>query len=159
MARKRDLLSLVGLLVHAGKAVRPGRAYVRQLIDLGSTASHNDHYVRINCEARADLEWRHLFLETWNGVAMMTANSREVPDIVLTSDASGNWCCGAYSGGKWFMLPWSTKFQSCHITVKELAPPRSSGGKTGGEDNTSKIRQLSSGCNYQRGHVQKPPSR
>ena len=106
--RKRDLLSLVGLLVHAGKAVRPGRAYVRRLIDLGSTASHNDNYVRINREARANLEWWHLFLETWNGVAMMTADSREVPYIVLTSDASGNWGCGALSGGKWFMLPWST---------------------------------------------------
>ena len=104
--RKRDLLSLVGLLVRAGKAMRPGRAYVRRLIDLGgSTASHNDHYVRINREARADLEWRHLVLESWNGVALMTANSREVPDMVLTSDASGNWGCGAYSGGKWFMLP------------------------------------------------------
>ena len=95
---------------------------MRRLIDLGSTASHNDHYVRINREARAVLEWRHLFLETWNGVAMTMADSREVPDIVLTSDASGNWGCGSYSGGKWFMLPWSTKFQNCHITVKELAP-------------------------------------
>ena len=122
VASCRGLLSLVGLLVHAGKAVRPGRAYMRRLIDLGSTASHNDHYICINREARADLEWLYLFLETWNGVAMMTANSREVPDIVLTSDASGSWGCGAYSGGKWFMLPWSTKFQSCHITVKELAP-------------------------------------
>ena len=136
VARKRDLLSLVGQLVHAGKAVRPGRAYVRRLIDLGSTASHNDHNICINREARADLEWWHLFLERWNGVAMMTADSREVPDIVLTSDASGNWGCGAYSGGKWFMLPWSIKFQSCHITVKDWHSswwPRSSGGKNLGE--------------------------
>ena len=27
--RKRDLLSLIGLLTHAGKAIKPGRAYVR----------------------------------------------------------------------------------------------------------------------------------
>ena len=32
--KKRDLLSLIGLLSHASKTVRPGREYVRRLINL-----------------------------------------------------------------------------------------------------------------------------
>ena len=120
--RKRDLLSLIGLLTHAGKAVKPGRAYVRRLIDLSSVASQLDHFIRINREARADLEWWHHFLGRWNGVAMMTAGKNRAPDIVVTSDASGSWGCGTYSGSQWFQPPWSNAFVGCHITVKELAP-------------------------------------
>ena len=41
---------------------------------------------------------------------------------VLTSDASGNWGCGAYSGPHWFMLPWTGSIADYHITVKELIP-------------------------------------
>ena len=112
--RKRDLLSLIGLLTHAGKAVKPGRVYVRRLIDLSSVASQLDHFIRINREARADLEWWHHFLGRWNGVAMMTAGKNRAPDIVVTSDASGSWGCGAYSGSQWFQLPWSNAFVGCH---------------------------------------------
>ena len=44
------------------------------------------------------------------------------PGVVLTSDASGNWGCGAYSGPHWFMLPWTGSIADSHITVKELIP-------------------------------------
>ncbi len=120
--KKRELLSLIGLLSHASKAVRPGRAYVRRLIDLSTVAKHMDHYVRINKEARADLEWWRCFLENWNGTALMFACTQMELDITLTSDASGNWGCGAYLGNEWFMLHWSKSFEKVHITVKELAP-------------------------------------
>ena len=45
-----------------------------------------------------------------------------VPAAVLTSDASGNWGCGAYSETNWFMLPWSGLIANYHITMKELIP-------------------------------------
>ena len=44
------------------------------------------------------------------------------PQVVLTSDASGSWGCGAFVGQQWFMLPWAGPVQESHITVKELAP-------------------------------------
>ena len=53
---------------------------------------------------------------------MMFAGPSHAPDVVMTSDASGRWGCGAYSGGDWFMLPWTSTMQEHHITVKELAP-------------------------------------
>ena len=39
--------------------------------------------------------------------------------VLLTSDASGNWGCGAYLGTKWFM---SELIANYHITTKEFIP-------------------------------------
>ena len=41
--KKRDLLSLIGLLSHAAKVVRPGRAFIRSLIDKACTVSSLEH--------------------------------------------------------------------------------------------------------------------
>ena len=120
--RKRDILSLIGSLTHACRAVRPGRCYGRRLIDLSTTAKKLDQFVRLNREARADIEWWFSFVSSWNGTAMMLADLVSNPSITLTSDASGNWGCGAYVGSHWFMLPWMGRVQGAHITVKELVP-------------------------------------
>ena len=53
---------------------------------------------------------------------MMGSAQTTSKQVTLTSDASGNWGCGAFSGKKWFMIPWSGPISSKHITVKELAP-------------------------------------
>ena len=37
----------------------------------------------------------------------------------ITSDASGSWGCGAFSGPQWFMLQ---SYRDCHISAKELVP-------------------------------------
>ena len=79
-------------------------------------------FVRLNKQARADTEWWACFAGTWNGTAMMLATPGKEHQVVLTSDASGNWGCGAFSGGQWFMLPWMGNIRDEHITVKELAP-------------------------------------
>ncbi len=43
--------------------------------------------------------------------------------MVLTSDASGAWGCGAYtSTGLWFQLKFPDSWSELHITVKELLP-------------------------------------
>ena len=62
--RNRELLSLVGVLLHASKAVRPGRAFLRRLINLLMMVKHLDHYVRLNGSARSDIEWSFCFAST-----------------------------------------------------------------------------------------------
>ncbi len=89
--KKSELLSLLGLLTHAGRAVKPGRSYVRRLIELSTKTRQLDHYVRINKKAKADIEWWHCFLSKWKGTAMMWPGPRHPADIVVTSDASGTW--------------------------------------------------------------------
>ena len=120
--RKRELLSLVGSLSHACKAVRSGRAFLRRLIDLSTTAKHLDHFVRLNADARSDIEWWFKFAGSWNGITMMQAIIRSAPSTTLTSDASGNWGCGAFAGRSWFNLRWADQLLEHNITRKELVP-------------------------------------
>ena len=42
---KRQLLSLIGSLSHASKVVRPGRTFLRRLIDLSTTVSELHHHI------------------------------------------------------------------------------------------------------------------
>ena len=102
--------------------VRSGRSFLRRLIDLSTIPKHLEHYVRLNPEARSDIEWWAQYSQVWNGVSMMHLPNVASPGAVLTSDASGNWGCGAYSGPHWFMLPWTGSIADYHITVKELIP-------------------------------------
>ena len=48
-------------------------------------------FVRLNKQDRADIEWWACFAGTWNGTAMMLAMPGKEHQVVLTSDASGNW--------------------------------------------------------------------
>ena len=100
--KKRDLLSLIGVLQHASKAVRQGRSFVRRLINLSMSVESLDRYVRLNVLARSDIHWWFEYASLWNGTSMLFQFDRQHPQIVVTSDASGKWGCGAYSGISWF---------------------------------------------------------
>ena len=116
----KDLKSIVGLLNHACKAVRSGRSFLRRLIDLTCVRRKEEEEIRINREARSDIEWWHQFSQSWNGISMLSALRRQPPVGVVTADASGNWGCGALSDKEWFQLPWEGNLGSSHITIKEL---------------------------------------
>ena len=42
-----------------------------------------------------------------------------IPEVVVTSDASGNWGCGAWSGTSWFQYQWPSMCEH-HCHYKEL---------------------------------------
>ncbi len=93
--RKRDLQSIAGSLNHACMAVRAGRSFKRRLHDLIASVEKDDRRVRLNVEARADLDWWFQFGLGWNGRALMQKGLGEMqPDHKLVSDASGSWGCG-----------------------------------------------------------------
>ena len=58
---RRELESLIGSLNHTCKVVRPGRTFLRRIIDLLSATepsyghSSTNHHIRLNREFRADL--------------------------------------------------------------------------------------------------------
>ncbi len=120
--KKRELLSLIGVLSHASRVVRAGRSFLRRLIDLSMVPRHLEHYVRLNAGARSDIEWWSRYASAWNGISMMHLPNLSTPTAVVTSDASGSWGCGAYSEMRWFMFPWSGPVADHHITVKEMIP-------------------------------------
>lgn len=49
---KRELLSLIGFLSFACKVVKPGRIFLRRLIDLSTSVVSLNHFIYLNAEAR-----------------------------------------------------------------------------------------------------------
>ncbi len=154
---KRELLSLVGQLQHACCVVRPGRTFLRRMIDLSTTARELHHHLHLSVGFRSDLQWWACFLPTWNGTTLMSGVARsEEAAGTITSDASGSWGCGAFaSTGEWFQLRWPQSWEKVHITVKELVPVVMGlalwGGKWKGKtvkclcDNSAVVADLNSG--------------
>ena len=120
--KRRELESLQGHLQHAATVVRPGRTFVRRLIELLSVARSSDQWVRLNASpsTRSDLTWWEVFLEGWNGVSMMPRFS--MPVVTVESDASGCWGCGARQGSQWLQWQWPEAAQRRQIAPKELLP-------------------------------------
>lgn len=156
--------SLVGYLHDASIVVRPGRTFVRRLIDLPRSHHHRPAiaFIRLNAEARSDIQWWHSFIQHWNGLSMMQQSRRDNPDIVLTSDASGSWGCGAFCGTAWFQYQWPTDMPPSHITLKELLPIVIAaavwGGKVGKQIHCVQMRQRSCCLHSQYGFKQRPCS-
>ena len=119
----RQLQSLIGKLNFACRAITPGRAFCRRLIDATMGIKHPRHRIRVTSGMVDDLTVWHDFLENHNGVTMMVRDLDE-PYLDLYTDASGSIGFGAYFKGHWTNGSWPAGVQSAplHITFKELFP-------------------------------------
>ena len=90
---KKELESLIGTLNHACKVIRPGRSFLRRMIDLLKRYKMAHHQIRLNREFRSDLRWWTNFIVPWNRVSYLSAG----PTSEFASDASGSWGCGAHT--------------------------------------------------------------
>ena len=120
--KKRDLLSLIGYLHHASKAIRQGRSFLRRLINLSTAVKPLDGYIRLNLAARSDIKWWSLYVAQWNGTSMMIWFDKRHPTKLVTSDASGSWGCGAFCDNLWIRLQWPASMTQFHISIKEMIP-------------------------------------
>ncbi|CAB3988531.1 Hypothetical predicted protein [Paramuricea clavata] len=69
------------------------RRDLESLIDLLCCFRHRDHPIRLNVEFRRDLQWWLSFFLEWKGVSFFLAPAvSQLPDLVISSDASGS--CG-----------------------------------------------------------------
>ena len=119
----REAQSLVGVLNFACKVIRPGRAFLRRLIDLTMGANRKHHYVKLSTSARADITAWLGFLENFNGVSIFLHNQfTSSQSIKLYSDASGSIGFAAVLGSRWFAGKWDESWHAVHITPKELFP-------------------------------------
>ena len=106
-ATKRELLSLIGKLAFAARAVPAGRLFLRRLIQLSTKVDRLHHHVRLNQDAKLDIAWWQSFLPSWNGKAFfLEQNTTAASDLSLYTDASGTHGCGAYFKGAWFHYSW-----------------------------------------------------
>jgi len=116
---KRQLQSFIGHLSHAAMVVRPGRTFLRRMLDLLRAVKRPSHFIRLNRHFFSDLRWWELFLPRWNRRSILTHHHM---NIKVTSDASGNWGCGAFAGKTWFQLQWPADWSAIHIAAKEMVP-------------------------------------
>ena len=116
---KRDILSLIGSLSFAAKVVKPGRMFLRRLIDLSSTVKKLHHHISLSSEARKDISWWSTFLPSWNGVSLFQEELVSSVSLNLFTDAS-NLGIGGTLGNKWFSCEWPAGFLQFHINFKEV---------------------------------------
>ena len=120
-ATKRQILSLVGLLQHAYKVVRPGRMFVARMYSTAAKVKKLTHFSCLNKSFRSDLYWWQIFINNWNGISLLRS-ATPTYDYHIYTDASGSWGSGAVFASYWFQLPWSTEWSSVNIMAKELVP-------------------------------------
>ena len=121
----KDLQSVIGSLSFVCKAVPPGRAFLRRLINLTIGVKRASHKVRINKESREDLQMWCRFLTECNGATIIPEQVwLENSDIQLYTDASGSIGFGGYFQGAWFQGHWPASIlaQSPSITWLEFFP-------------------------------------
>ncbi len=80
---KKELLSLIGHLQHATRVIRPGRPFLRRMIDLSTTVDELHYHIPLRSGFRSDLYWWALFTREWNGVRMMSSLSRKPAEVTL----------------------------------------------------------------------------
>ena len=119
----RFLLSIIGFLNFACSVIRPGRAFLRRLINLSIGVKKLHHYVKLNAAAKADLAIWLEFLGHYNGVSFFI-NERLLTStrLCLYSDAAGSSGYGAIYGKKWFYGPFPDAWRKANIVFLELFP-------------------------------------
>lgn len=88
----KDLQSIIGLLSFASRVVIPGRAFLRRLCD---ALRHDVAYHHLSSAMRADLEWWHHFLTSWNGIQLLRF-PHDRPCFYMWTDASSTRGLGGY---------------------------------------------------------------
>ena len=120
---QRELQSLIGHLHHACKVVRPGRTFLRRMIDLLSCFRHRAHPIRLNVQFRRDLQWWLSFFTEWNGISFFLSPAvTPLVDLSVSSDASGALGFGAICANQWFFHSWSFLPRPMAIAFLELVP-------------------------------------
>lgn len=117
------LQSIIGLLNFCCIVVRPGRCFLRRLIDLTRYVSQPNHRVTLNKDARRDLAAWQLFIQHFNGSSLLLKDKwLTSSSLDLYTDAAGSVGFGAIFGKQWLMGKWPNHLKDFPITFKEIFP-------------------------------------
>jgi hypothetical protein len=107
-ATRAELQSLCGKLNWAAQVVRPGRTYLRRIIDHMKHAHRRGGSARpITHDVRADIRWWREHISLSNGVSLLyEAEWTAASKIELTTDAC-NTGWGAAYGDRWIKNSWT----------------------------------------------------
>ena len=95
---KTHLQSLIGLILHVSKCVRPARLFVGRLLE--TLRSMKGRFCNVDAHMRADLRWFQEFLSEWNGVSLIPelSPSREILVDACPSGIGGTDGQSIYAG-------------------------------------------------------------
>lgn len=119
----KELQSLNGLLNFACSVVRPGRAFLRRLIDLTIGVRSPHHFIRLSTEAKNDMRIWLEFLSQFNGHSFfLDDNWASSIKLNLFTDASGALGYGAIFGPHWCYGRWPCDWAMQNIAILEFYP-------------------------------------
>jgi len=117
--RKKEILSLVGILQHATKVTHPGRTFVARMYSTAAKLCKMHFIVRLNRSFRSDLLWWHTFLQHWNNFSILRHPTVMHSDFYAQTNTSGSWGCAAVH---WVQWQWPAEWYKIGIMAKELVP-------------------------------------
>ena len=118
---QEELLSLIGVLQFAARVVKPGRTFLRRMIDVAYSVSSKIHHIRIegNWSFKGDLDWWSRYLDRWNGESLFYEEYTPLyihglglvspvsnDELQLFTDASKRGA-GGICGSSWFQFEWT----------------------------------------------------
>ena len=112
---KRQLQSLLGLLLYVHKCVKPARIFINRMLELLRSA-YASQRITLTTDFKRDLQWFATFLPQYNGVSMY---DHKVIDMSLELDA----CLTGFGGrcGRFvYHLPIPRGFQNWTIVYLEM---------------------------------------
>lgn len=119
----KEVQSLNGLLNFTCSVIRPGRAFLRRLIDLTVGVRLPNHYIRLSREVKEDLKTWLSFVLNFNGryffLGDLWPNSSK---LNLFTDASSAHGFGAIFGSHWCYGKWPSNWKYQNIAVLEFYP-------------------------------------
>eukprot|EP01094_Clydonella_sp_ATCC50884_P024628 TRINITY_DN6238_c1_g1_i1.p1 TRINITY_DN6238_c1_g1~~TRINITY_DN6238_c1_g1_i1.p1 ORF type:complete len:647 (-),score=118.45 TRINITY_DN6238_c1_g1_i1:15-1955(-) len=117
---RRRLARLVGMCISLARAIGCARVLTRRLTNVINRAKEWYEPVKLNAEARADLEeWLEL-LDGWEGTPVVTAPT----SLLVTTDAADEGWGGVLGTKQAFAGVWTQEEERRHITWKELSAIR-----------------------------------
>ena len=118
----KELQSIIGTLNFACSVVRPGRTFLRRLINLTIGVSKPFHHIRVNKEVKADFRAWETFLNSFNGKSFFIDEHLGNNNYTIATDAASTLGCGLVFGPQWTFGQWEPEVLTCHIKVLELYP-------------------------------------
>ena len=115
---KRKLLSLIGKLQFLASVVRPGRTFVRRMIDISKKVKFLHYKIKLNSEFQKDVDWWIRYMRSWNGVSLFYEEAWLSNDLLqLYTDAS-DLALAAYYSSSYFILTFENNFE--HLKHKSI---------------------------------------
>ena len=122
-ASLKQFQSTIGFLNFACRVVRPGRAFLRRLIEATKKVANPNNYIRVTSEVRKDLSAWLGFLEEYNGVSLLLDMKWVSSETFeLQTDAAASVGYGAILKDQWCHGFFEVREKQLHITILELYP-------------------------------------